>query len=244
MISTSPTNFFGSRAEQWSALYRYKTTFKDRLDLFTLALQAVLPASSKVLDFGCGPGTLALALEDMGYDVLGVDGAQQMIEVARAEAERRKSKRVRFAVMNAEDLSLEAESYDAVICSSVLEYIDDDMRFVADIARVIRTGGYFLVSVPHTASVFGMGEDIMKRSAAYTRAARRQHLTFSRRRYQKKQFLGILEREGFGSFCCTYFESPIPGKLGVGLSRFPAIGVMLLVVGRKLASGEASQLVR
>lgn len=43
-------------------------------------LATVLPASCKVVDFGCGDGRVALPLADLGYNVTGADGSQAMLD--------------------------------------------------------------------------------------------------------------------------------------------------------------------
>ena len=46
----------------------------------------LLPAPARVLDAGCGTGRIAVRLDELGYDVVGVDVDASMLEVARAEA--------------------------------------------------------------------------------------------------------------------------------------------------------------
>lgn len=234
----SPTLFFGTQAERWVRLYEAKSTFRDRLELFTESVKAVLPPESRVLDFGCGPGVISLALAGMGYDVLAVDGASRMIEVARAEARRLGASRVNFAVMDASNLAVKSEAYDGVICSSVLEYVADDAALLVALAMALRPGGYLLISVPHTGSALGRVEDLMRRFGAYIRPTGRRHLAFSLRRYERGRFLQMLEAAGLGSFVCTYFEAPVLGGLGITLSRFARVGRMFLVVGRKGPRGQ------
>lgn len=235
-VTTSPgstTLLFGTQAERWLRLYALKSAFKDRLALFTENVKAVLPPGSRVFDFGCGPGVMSLALAGMGYDVLAVDGAPEMIEIARAEARRLGTSRVNFAVKDASNLRVEPEAYDGVICSSVLEYVADDAALVAALVRALRPGGYLLISVPHTDSALGRIEDLVMRIGAYVRSAGRRHLAFSLRRYKRGHFLQMLEAAGLGSFACTYFDAPLFAGLGVTLSRFRRVGRMLLVIGRK-----------
>ena len=232
--ATTGTEFFDTQADRWIGLYDIKPSFKDRLALFTGTLAAVSPPPSRVLDFGCGPGVISMALATRGYAVTGVDGAPRMIDLARAEADRRQLKDLRFEVADAGSLSFAPGSFDAVVCSSVIEYVDDDAKLITDLAGVIAVGGCLLISVPQAESVVGIAESALSRMAAYTSAERRRHLSFSLRRYRRRDFARMLEAAGFGSLAFTYFESAIPGQLGVALSRWRRIGVMLLVSARKI----------
>ena len=81
------TDFFGVHAARWLRLYDSKPSFKDRLGLFAASLSEALPSQGRVLDFGCGPGVMALALAEQGHDVLVVDGADSMIETAKIKIE-------------------------------------------------------------------------------------------------------------------------------------------------------------
>ena len=54
-------------------------------------LANVVAPPGPVADLGCGPGAHALALARRGYDVVGVDGAPRMVEVARIRAARDKT---------------------------------------------------------------------------------------------------------------------------------------------------------
>jgi SAM-dependent methyltransferase len=46
------------------------------------------------------------------------------------------------------DIALPDESFDAVLCSHVLEHVPDDRRAMAEIRRVLRAGGWALINVP------------------------------------------------------------------------------------------------
>lgn len=46
----------------------------------------LVPSPARVLDAGCGTGRIAVRLDELGYDVVGIDVDPPMLEVARAEA--------------------------------------------------------------------------------------------------------------------------------------------------------------
>lgn len=233
-------DFFGSRAEEWVALYTTKTQFQDRLALFVEGVRRHVPGSGRVLDFGCGPGVMSLALACEGYEVTGVDGSERMIRVAEQRSPRHGSANVHFEVMDSESFSLAPQSYDAVVCSSVLEYVKDDEKLLRNLAGVLRPGGILLISVPHSASVLGRIEDAIAgiRIPGLRRGPGRMDLKYSRRRYNTADFLSSLHNLALDVLDTTFFEVPVLGRCGIRLSRMPRLGMMLLVAAMKSRSAE------
>ena len=115
---------------------------------FTLEmLEGVIPPGSKVLDVGCGTGDMAARLAERGYEVWGVDIAEPMIRYA---SHRHKS--CRFRVGDAESIPFEDDTFDAVVCLGVIEYLADDAPALSEIRRVLKPGGSAVVSTPSAAS--------------------------------------------------------------------------------------------
>src|SRR5207245_10746446 len=82
--------FFSERATQWVTFYadaEPRTIITQNLNSrqrFTLELvEAAIPASSRILDAGCGSGVTAAKLMQRGYAVWGIDLAEPMIRQAR-----------------------------------------------------------------------------------------------------------------------------------------------------------------
>jgi len=100
----------------------------------------------RILDAGCGSGPLAQNLRDGGAVVSGFDGSPAMIELARD----RLGDDVPLRVADiAAPLPYDDDSFDDVIASLVLHYLEDWSGPLAEIRRVLRPGGRLLVSVNH-----------------------------------------------------------------------------------------------
>ena len=115
------------------------------------SLQAVAGQSiSRVLDIGCGAGQELLPFV-AGSPVLGI-GLDQSPEVGHAGrqlfANRRVAGRVAFVRGSAELLPMTSSAVDLVVCRLALPYTDN-VRALAEMARVLRPGGVILLKFHH-----------------------------------------------------------------------------------------------
>src|SRR4029077_9047549 len=101
----------------------------------------------RVLDLACGPGTLSrrLAMQvSPGGEVVGIDLAPGMIEVARAA----KIPNARFEVMDIERLTFADGSFDAAACGHGLQFAPDLAVALRETRRVLRPNARFAASFP------------------------------------------------------------------------------------------------
>src|SRR5205085_548570 len=89
---------------------------------------------------------LCAALEERGWTAFGLDRTQEMVRLAR---ERLPHARERLVRGIAEELPFAAESFDAVVATGALEYVDDLPRALAEAARVLRPQGRLVASYPN-----------------------------------------------------------------------------------------------
>ena len=112
--------------------------------------QHPLPVSenARVLDAGCGTGTLTLALLrtlQVPVKLTAIDLSSSVIATARkyVAKDNPNQQEVRFAQGNVLALPFADEAFDVVVTSGVLEYVPLEDGFT-ELARVIAPGGYFL----------------------------------------------------------------------------------------------------
>src|SRR4051794_8840314 len=102
-------------------------------------LAAVGPGD-RALDVATGTGDLAIALRSRGADVVGLDFAEQMLDLARVKAPD-----IRFEVGNALELSYGDGEFDAVTVGFGARNFADLGRGLGEMARVARSGGRVVV---------------------------------------------------------------------------------------------------
>ena len=97
----------------------------------------------RLLDAGCGPGTITLGLAAAVApgEVVGLELSPAMVERARVLASERGVPNVRFEVGDLLALPFPDASFDAAFESAVLEHVPDPARAVRELRRVLRPGG-------------------------------------------------------------------------------------------------------
>jgi SAM-dependent methyltransferase len=116
----------------------------DPVALARMVEFAELPADSRVLDAGCGPGIVAEAFLAAGHRVHGADLAGEMVRRARERCARF-GDRARFEQGSLFQLPLEA-TFHAAVSRFVVHHAQDPIAFIRAKAERVRPGGVVLVS--------------------------------------------------------------------------------------------------
>ena len=105
-------------------------------------LRRLKQKNARVLDIGCGRGLLLRAFQRNGCAVTGTEFSDGACRFAREVLKLP----VRVGLLP--DLNFPANSFDVVVMWHVLEHVSDPRPMVAEVARILRPGGLFLVAVP------------------------------------------------------------------------------------------------
>lgn len=128
------------------ALYRSIVAHPDNIRWATQGpvVRALMPSGvSRALDVGCGGGRYTECLASRAERVVGVE--PDWAQICRVRAKGRAIWLVQGA---AEALPFRGGSFDLVLCTEVLEHLEDDAAGLAELRRVLRSRGRLILSVP------------------------------------------------------------------------------------------------
>ncbi|WP_192347478.1 bifunctional 2-polyprenyl-6-hydroxyphenol methylase/3-demethylubiquinol 3-O-methyltransferase UbiG [Algoriphagus sp. Y33] len=118
------------------------------IDIYLLdqILKGRFSKDMRILDAGCGEGRNAVYFINGGYQIFGIDRDETAIQYCRYMASSLdKSYDVyRFQVGGLEEIPFHQKAFDAVICSAVLHFAQDESAFwqmISEMLRVLKPGG-------------------------------------------------------------------------------------------------------
>ncbi|MBU0532196.1 class I SAM-dependent methyltransferase [Candidatus Micrarchaeota archaeon] len=124
------------------ALEKTHWWFIARCDIIKRLLKAS-NKNLKILDLGCGGGSLLLSLQKQGFsNIHGIDLSENAIKLCKS------SGLPNVSLMNGEQMKFKDNSFDFIIVSDVLEHIKDDKAALSESFRILKSSGKIIVFVP------------------------------------------------------------------------------------------------
>lgn len=142
---------FSERSSYWDSIYgdgsvkgEVYTARQSRVARWVGELAG--PGAS-VIEIGAGAGHLAVDLARRGFEVLAVDASEGMLERARTNAARAGvGDRVRTLRADALAIPLGDATFDVAVAVGVLPWVENPRRALREMARLVKPGGYVLVT--------------------------------------------------------------------------------------------------
>ncbi len=206
----------------------------------SLRRNAALPLLGRgvrLLDLGCGEGTLAAFVRDRFQEVHGVDISEEAVQRARAAGV--VARRVNI---NTEPLPYDEGYFDAVVSLDVIEHVFDPVRFLQEVHRILRPGGALVISTPNIRKlqrIFSLIRGHFPRTSYDPVGYDGGHLHY----FTSRDMKALLEQQGFavehvGGICGD--RRTWKYRLAVGLlgSRFEQEWLSSAVILRGVKHGE------
>lgn len=125
---------------QSSILVRYT----ERRRLRCVARMTAAAPGDRILEVGCGGGHVLRLFPES--DLVGVDVSQHMLDKARRNL---RGYRVQLLKGELGRLHLPVASFNRIICTEVLEHVDDPEELLDQMARLLRPDGRIVITLPN-----------------------------------------------------------------------------------------------
>lgn len=97
-----------------------------------------------VLDVGCGSGYGSSKLDELGYDVVGIDISDEMVRIAQ---EARKENNIIFQQADVNNLPFEDATFDALLSINVIEWTKVPAKTMSEMTRVLKRDGLLCAGI-------------------------------------------------------------------------------------------------
>ncbi|MFB0552275.1 MAG: class I SAM-dependent methyltransferase [Phycisphaerae bacterium] len=104
----------------------------------------LLKPNVRILEIGCGIGSIVFELNKEGYDITGTDISREAIAYGL-----KKYGDIKLQVQPAEILQFEDQTFDVVLSFDLFEHITQVDKHISEVCRVLRDGGYYLFQTPN-----------------------------------------------------------------------------------------------
>lgn len=172
-----PLQYKNTTHDQWQAAaeawYRWSPTLNQWLGKATdkMLEMAGISSGHRVLDIAAGAGeqsiTTAKKVGTEGY-VLATDISSNILEYAKQMAQQAGVNNIEIKVMDGENLTLDDETFDAVISRVGLIYFPDQQKALKEMLRVLKPGGKvaaIVYSTPDKNKFFSVPVSIIRNRA-------------------------------------------------------------------------------
>jgi 2-polyprenyl-6-hydroxyphenyl methylase/3-demethylubiquinone-9 3-methyltransferase len=193
-------------ALEFDAKYARSPAFKERIAVWSRLIEQFVDRNTDVLDAGCGSGVFSALASRRARSVFGFDASPQMIALAESRRQQEGLANAAFRVAALEDSAVVAgRKFDVVLCSSVLEYVEDFWRAFDCLATALKPAGVLVFSFPNNASLYRKAE-----RAAFRLTGRPAYFAHVRSVPSLDQVNGGLAARGLKVVAIRYYAA-VPG---------------------------------
>ena len=124
----------------------------------------------RLLDVGCGTGSLITQLALRGYEVHGVDMSEECVTRTRENLRLFvPENQIDIKKGSAEKIDYPDGHFDIVIAAEVLEHVENDSLAVREIYRVLRPGGVCVITVPANPALWDVSDEMAGHKRRYSK---------------------------------------------------------------------------
>jgi 2-polyprenyl-3-methyl-5-hydroxy-6-metoxy-1,4-benzoquinol methylase len=234
-------DFWDRESKAWGEKYGRRSSYYYRCKTFHEFFLATNLERASILDYGCGSGDITFPMLQAGHRVTGIDIARGMVTKATERAAQA-GFTATASYHHVDDIALSAiphGTFDVVVCSSVLEYVDDDQSLLKMLRELLREGGFLLVSVPDRRSLYCRLDKWLyankRHLPKFFPVEKLAYLGIQKRQYDIGQFIRDTENSGFELAGKRHNTITLQrGALMEKFSNIPGIGMLAIMMFEKV----------
>ena len=116
----------------------------QELGMVVRQVSGMFPAGGRILEVAPGPGSLAIELAKLKYQVVGLDISKSFVEMAQTKA-RQAGVTAEFRHGNASDMPFDAGTFDFIVCRAAFKNFTEPVQAIREMYRVLKPGGKALI---------------------------------------------------------------------------------------------------
>jgi 2-polyprenyl-3-methyl-5-hydroxy-6-metoxy-1,4-benzoquinol methylase len=235
-------NFWDQESKDWGQKYGKRSSYYYRCRTFHEYFLATNLGRASILDYGCGSGDNTFPMLHAGHSVTGVDIARGMVAKATERAAQA-GFTATASYHHLDDIALSAippGTFDVVVCSSVLEYVDDDRALLKLFRELLKDGGFLLLSVPDRRSLYcKLDKWLYANKRLLPRlfpVEKLGYLDIQKHQYDIRRFIREIESSGFELNAKKHNTITLQrGAFMEKFSNIPGIGMLAIMMFKKVA---------
>ncbi len=192
------------QASGFASRYVHAQSFKRRLVVWNKLIDTYCKPQSYCIDAGCGTGAISQLLLQKGMRVFAFDGSSELLQLAEKSLIAF-GNQAQFRLLQlplADRSQLPPEKADLIVCSSVLEYVEDVEAALSDFRFLLNDQGYLILSVPNQSSLLRLVE---KTALKQIRPDTRQYLSYVKHQFSDESARQLFTKVGFSVVGSEYF---------------------------------------
>lgn len=188
-------------------------------------LKNFFPKNKKVLDYGCGDGTVTEMLSEENT-AIGVDISKKAIEICRNRGLDCRQIEVD------KKLGFSNNYFDCIFCLETIEHVFDTVALLKEFRRLLKKNGSLVITTPNVAQLSNRIRFLFDKKLHYVETKiEAGHMRF----FTKNSLENLLKENGFEvkKTVANYVYFPIIGPVSFLGDTFPGLGTELIVSAEK-----------
>jgi ubiquinone/menaquinone biosynthesis C-methylase UbiE len=175
---------------EWNISTDIGPSFKTRCRIINKFIKKYGSKNSLILDCGCGNGDFLSSLENEGYMVSGSDFSEESVKQTKSK--------IKGEVFKMDlTKNIPNKKYDIIICSEVLEHIENDDLSISNMYKLLNPQGILIISSPFLKKYWSIHDKFSGHIRRYEPFELEQLLI--------KNHFKILESFGWGNFINRFY---------------------------------------